>query len=62
MGLLLEPGQVSVCQNVGIVDDTVFEELEHFEVSFDFPVPHPRLLYGAERTAVVTIEDNDSEE
>ena len=62
MGLLLEPGQVSVCQDVGIVDDAVFEGLEHFEVMFDFPVTHPRLQYGAVRTAVVTIEDNDSKE
>ena len=51
-----------VCVNLDIIDDTVHEDTQHFDVLLDVPVQHPNLKFGRTRNAEVTILDNDSKQ
>lgn len=55
----MEPSDVVSCAEVDIIDDIIHENMQHFDVVFEFLTRHSKLKFGSIRSTQVAIEDND---
>lgn len=56
---MLEPSDGVTCVEVDVIDDNIHENVQYFDIIFEFLISHSKLKFGSVGRAKVAIQDND---